>query len=410
MKKVFLVAVIAIFVNAGDLGSILDYAMSHNELSKSKEIDMQKPLLESQSIKKDYYPKIDVGGAYQRVDPRSNMRPGDIYNGYAKISFNLFDGNSKKYKINAKKFEYQALKFVNKSFKKALQFNIVRYYFQIKSLFANLDALKKTKEYLTAEYKRVTNLYNAGTVTEDEVKKIEASLQNTIYLINEKEYQIEKSKKELSLYAGKDVANIGSSQIIPPSPATKPDTLDSIKILQAQQKTIQYSAKSLDAYYMPQVNLEDTYNLNGYGRTDIFHPKGKNHQNQFMLTFNIRLFDNDSVKKQKEAILVQKLSLQKQIDYNKKEQKKDIKLALLNIKTIKSQIESAKKSLEAANKAFELVSNRYHNGILTVVDYLDALSVKTNAMAQYKMALYNLQVAYATYYLYANKKIEEFIK
>jgi len=411
MKRVFLsVILVALCANAGDLKNILDYALSHNELSISKDLDTKKPLLESQSIKKDYFPKIDIGALYQSSNPRTSFQPGDIYNAQAKISLNLFDGNKKRHQISEKKFELKSLKFQSKSFKKELQFNIVMDYFKIKTLFANLVALQKAKQYLNAEYKRVKNLFDVGSITEDEVKKIEASLLNTIYQIDEMDYKIEEVKKELTLYVGKSIDNIGDSKITPPTSAIKSDTLDSIKTLRAQQKAIEYSAASVESAYLPQINIEDSYNIYGYDRTDALHPKGNDHENKIMLTFNIRLFDNGSIKKQKEAILVQKLSLRKQITYYKKEQKKNIGLALLNIKTIKSQITSAKKSLEAANKAYELISSRYRNGAVTVVDYLDALSVKTNAIAQYKAALYNLQVAYATYYLYTNKEIKEFVR
>ena len=410
MKKICLsIALLASFVYGENLKSLLNYALVHNDLSVSKDIDTKKPLLESQSIKKEYYPTIDIGGTYQITDPRNMGRPGDIYGGFAKVSVNLFDGNKKKYMLNAKNYEFESLKFQSASFKKQLQFNIVSLYFQIKILKADLEALEGAKEYLNAEYKRIKDLYNVGNVTEDEVKKIEASLLNTVYQIDEVKYKLEDAKKTLALNVGKDINGIDDSTILPPKNIT-PDTLDNIKALKASQKSIEYNSKSLNSAYMPQINIEDTYGVYGYKRTDIMHPKGEDHQNQLSLTLGMRLFDNGAVKKQKEAVLIQKLSLQKQVSFYEKEQKKNIQMALLNIKTVKAQIESAKKSLEAANEAFRLITNRYHNGAVTVVDYLDALSDKTNAMAQYKTALYNLQIAYGTYYLYSNKEIKEFVK
>ena len=409
MKKLVLSAILTFYANADNLKSILDYTLTHNDLSVAKDINIKKPLLESESIKKDNFPKIYIGGAYQRYNPRPLGRPGDIYNGYAKISFNIYDGGSKKNKIEAKNFEFKSLSFESKSYKKQLQFNVVNLYFNIKSLKASLFALKKAKEYLTAELKRVENLFEVGAVTEDDVKKIEASLFNTIYQIDNIKYQISNLKKNLNLTVGKKVENLGDSTILPPVNITS-DTLDTIKSLQAKSKAIEYSAKALNSVYLPQIDISDTYSLSGYDRYDRTHPKGDDDENQLSLSINMLLFDGDSVKKQKEAILIQKLSLQKQINYYKKEQNKNIKLAFLNIETIKTQITSAKKSLEAANKAFEIISNRYHSGEVTVVDYLDALSVKTNTLAQYKMALYNLQVAYATYYLYTNHEIKEYVK
>ena len=409
MKKLILLLLLLLCANADNLKSILDYAVTHNDLSIAKDINAKKPLLESKSIKNDYFPKLFIGGVYSRLDPRSMQRAGDVYNGYVKISFNLFDGNKKKFSLKSKKFEYQALNFQSKSYKKQLEYQIVNIYFNIKSLKASLNALYKTKEYLQSEYKRVTNLFNSGVVTEDNVKKIEASLFNINYQIDNLKYQITSLKQNLSVISNKEIKEIGDSKIMSPL-NVKPDTLDTIKSLKAQSKAIEYIAKSLNSIYLPQINIDDTYNLYKYDRTDMFHPKGEDKQNQLTLSINMLLFDNNSIKKQKEAILIQKLSLQRNIAYYKKEQQKNIKLALLNIKTIKTQIESAKKSLEAANKAFEIVSNRYHNGKVTVVDYLDALSVKTDALAQYKTALNNLQIAYATYYLYTNNEIREYVK
>ncbi len=408
MKKLLLSAVLILSVNAENLKSVLNYAITHNELAISKDITAKQPLMESKSLKKDYYPKVYIGGAYQRLDPAPFGKPGDTYSGFVKVSVNLYDGNKKKYQIKSKKFQFESLNYQSKSYKKQLEFNIVNLYFNIKSIKAQLKALKTAKEYLLAEYKRVENSYKQGLVTEYDVKKIEASLFNTNYQIENLKYQLSELKSNLNLYVGKKINNIDDSFILSPK-KIKANTLDNIKALNAQMKEIEYSAKSLDSAYKPQIKLEDTYSIYKYGRDDKVLYEEDN-QNQLSLTVNMLIFDNNSLKTQKEALLIQKLSLKKQIDYYKKEQNKNLKLALLNIKTIKTQILSAQKSLEAANIAFEMISNKYHIGEATVVDYLDALNQKTSALAEYKVALYRLQVAYANYYLNANCDIRKYIK
>ena len=62
------------------------------------------------------------------------------------------------------------------------------------------------------------------------------------------------------------------------------------------------------------------------------------------------------------------------------------------------------------NSTFASISKKFNAGTVDNIAYLDALSVKTNAKAQYETALNNLQIAYAKYYFYANKNIEDFIK
>jgi len=406
MKLIYFL-LIAVFLSAENLQSILDYATKHNGLSKSKEILAKQPLIEAKSIKSDKFPKIYIGGMYQSYNPIPTGRPGDTLSGYIKISLNLYDGGKKKYLIKSKKYKFKALSFQSSDYKKQLEFNIVNLYFNIKILNENLKALKKAKEYLRAEYQRTKHLYDLGMTTEDNVKKIKASLYNTIYQIDDIKYQITSLYQKLSLYTGKEIKNIDNSFISPPKNIKK-SPLDSIKALKANIKEIEYNAKSLNSAYKPQINIEDSYNLYKYYRDDNLPPQ-ENNVNQITLSVNMLLFDNNSIKKQKEALLVQKLAILQQINYYKNEQNKNIKLALLNIKKIKSQIKSAKIALEAADDAFKIISNKFKVGDATIIDYLDALSVKTNAFAEYKAALYQLQIAYATYYLYTNNDIKNYI-
>ena len=403
MKIIYFLLAVSI-LSAESLKSILDYAAKHNDLSKSKEILAKQPLIEAKSIKSNKFPKIYIGGMYQRYDPIPTGKPGDTLSGYIKISLNLYDGGKKKYLIESKKYKFKVLNFQSSDYKKQLEFNIVNLYFNIKILNENLKALKKAKEYLTAEYQRTKHLYDLGMTTEDNVKKIKASLYNTIYQIDDIKYQITSLYQKLSLYTGKEIKRLDNSLILAPKNIKK-SPLDSIKGLKANIKEIEYNAKSLNSAYKPQINIEDSYNLYKYYRDDNLPPQEDN-VNQITLSANILLFDNNSVKKQKEALLVQKLALQREIDYYTKEQNKNIKLALLNIQKIKSQIKSAKIALEAANDAFRIISNKFKVGDATIIDYLDALSAKTNAFALYKSAIYQLQIAYATYYLYTNNNIK----
>ncbi|WP_321778704.1 hypothetical protein [Sulfurimonas sp.] len=59
---------------------------------------------------------------------------------------------------------------------------------------------------------------------------------------------------------------------------------------------------------------------------------------------------------------------------------------------------------------FLTISKKYDAGIVDNVVYLDALSSQTTAKALYETSLNDLEVAFATYYYYAGKNIEEFIR
>ncbi len=85
-------------------------------------------------------------------------------------------------------------------------------------------------------------------------------------------------------------------------------------------------------------------------------------------------------------------------------------LALSAIDTSNIKIKSAKSALIAATSAFKTISKKYDAGIVDNVVYLDALTSQTEAKAIYETSINDLQIAYAVYYYYAGKNIEEFLQ
>jgi outer membrane protein TolC len=93
-----------------------------------------------------------------------------------------------------------------------------------------------------------------------------------------------------------------------------------------------------------------------------------------------------------------------------KEQKMRHEISVARVKSSKLKIKSAKSALNAASSAFGTINEKYNAGIVDYVIYLDALSAKTNASALYEKSLNDLEVAYAMFYYYSGKKLEDFIK
>jgi outer membrane protein TolC len=165
----------------------------------------------------------------------------------------------------------------------------------------------------------------------------------------------------------------------------------------------------MSAYY-PMLRVEDTYSIYGYGNVDPIMPKQPDSQNQLMVTLGMRVFDNGSVEKSKEAVVASSQALNTQINYLSKEQKVNFEISQEKIKTSKVEISSATSALQAAKSAFITIEQKYNAGIADNVTYLDALASLTNAKALETKALNDMQSAYATYYYYSGKDIREFLK
>lgn len=397
------------FLLADNLKELLVYAMHNNNIVLSDVYKQKAMVKNAESTKSSLFPTLYLGGTYTRFDQRSPYRPGDVYTGSLTANYIVYDGSKRSSTIKQQLQQAKSLKFDTLAQKKQLQLIIVKYYYNIKSLMATKKAYEEANKDLKAELSREKKFYSIGTVTYNNVQSIQAALSNNLYQISSINYQILQAKKILSLQIGKNITKLQSSIIEPPKNIQSTPN-DTIKALQSSAKALQYQAQAVDSAYKPTISITDTYSLNGYGRYDQFHPKGQTNQNELLVDVNFLLFDNGSVEKQEDALLLQKMALQYQIAQKKKTQNINVELALFNIKTIKHQILSSKNALLSAEGAYNIVAKQYQVGSVDYVTYLNALSVKTTAESQYQQALNNLQIAYANYYFQSNKNIQEYIK
>lgn len=409
MKKSLLFLTIPAFIFAQDLGSILDTAMTKNRIVKSKQFIEKSKIEDINAVKSQYYPQIDVGANYQNLNERSFSTPGDIYSAYGKIGVDLYDGGKKSSLIKKNRALHTSSKYDLSSYSKGLQLLIVEDFYNIKSKEAYLNALNEKKLQLNAELQRIKKFYEVGSATIDDVDKLNAAFCNNSYQIDSVKHEILSLKRLFTIKVGQKIDTLDNSNIKEPT-NTKNEKSDYIKALKENAKSLTYQSKAVNADYMPKIRIEDTFSIYEYDRDDNSHPEGLDNQNKLMISLNMKIFDNGSSDKQKASILLQKRALEEQIEEKELEQNINIELSTSKIETVKAQIQSAKNSLISANSAYDTIQKKFIVGAVDNVAYLDALTTRTEAKAQYETALNNLQVAYASYYYYTNKNIREFIK
>ena len=408
MNKLLYLVIPAI-IYGDNLQGLLDYANTNNNLIISKNLTQKAKQKEVDSSKSASSATIDVGGFYQNLDQKTPNLAGDIYSGYAKISYDIYDGGKKSSITKQKQNELKASTFETTAFKKSLSLQIVQDFFNIKNIDSSILALEEERKSLNAQLQRVQKFYEANLSTKDNVDKLQSAYDTNSYNIQSLKFQKLSVLADLKLKVGKDIPTLENTQFKKPS-NLELELDDSINSLKAKESSLKNLAASLNSIYEPQVNISDTYSINEYGRTDSMHPEGLDNQNKLMLSVNIRLFDGGTVQKSKQAVMINSRALKSQIDYKIKEQKMQFDLSASRIATSKLKIKSAFSALNSASSTYTTIDEKYKAGIVDNVAYLDALSVKTNATALYKKSLNDLEVAYAIYYFYAGKNIREFIK
>jgi len=408
MKKIVLFIIFLSLLNATTLKSMLNSSKLQNDLVLSKDLEVLSSKKSIGVVKSSYLPTVDIGGFAQSLYPKTPMMAGTAYGVYAKLNYTIYDGKTKKYTLRQKRFELLSKEFESLEFKRSLALLIIKDYFEIKSLDSLLLAIKSKKKSLLSSVKKAKYYFKSGLIESSEVDRLKAELEMVNYNISSLKLQKATLLSDLSLKVGKKIKNIDNAYFI--KKRVKFSVNNEIKSILAKSASVSSEAKIIKSANNPKVNLGIEYDIYGYERYDLMHPRGVDKQAKVSLNANMRVYDGGVTKEKAQIAKIQALSIALQAKHKLKEQKSNFNLAKLRIRNIKNKIKSAKVSFNSANRFFKDTEKKYKAGFIDNSLYLDALAQKTEALAEYKRALNDLEVAYGLYYYYAGKNLKGYIK
>ena len=411
MKK-FIFLIVPALLLCDDLKSLLEFAKNSNNIINAKKISKSAKQKELDSSKSTYYPTIDIGGFYQRYDEKNAFMSGTTYGAGATFGIDIYDGGKKYHTIKQKKYEFSSSDYDFKDTQKSISLAIVEDFYNIKSLKSLLQARQEASKAVKAQLQRMQRFYDVKMATSDDVDRLQSAYDKNIYAIESLKFQILSLKKALELKVGKEIKSFDDSKF-KKLEDDNGDELDKIKALKASKNSILSRSETIDSIYYPNIRVEDNYTFYGYEDKPSINGmpiEQLDNQNKLMATLNLRVVDFGVIREKKEALNLHAKALQEQILYKSKEQKMQQKLSKERIKTSKLNIKSAKSALKAANSAFKTITEKYNAGVVDNVVYLDALSSQTDSKATYEKSLNDIEVAYAIYYYYNAKNLEEYLK
>jgi len=414
--KILVILVLPLFVFAQSHGlkTFINSASKTNGLIKAKEINIKAKREQVEAAKSAYWPTVDIGADYSLLSPNYLVSPGQVGSAFASVSVDLYDGGRKDAIVRSRDFEHEASLFEKRAFEKSITLEIVRHYYGIQKLKATINALRERSKELKAQISRVKKFRGAGLSTQEDVDKLVAEYENNNFILENTKLKLETSEENLKLISGLPAKQLKRNYFKEPRRIAF-EVFENIKMLQASANAIGENANAIDAGYLPQVNLSDTYHRSHFD--DLVTAPGINgneflidHQNKLMVSVNMRLFDNGKMSKESEAVKYQKLSLLSQIEHAKREQRMNFKLARESLKTNRTKLKSSKSALKAAQSTYNVIRQKFEVGLVDNIAFLDALSQKTLAEARYKETVYDYEVRKSIYYYYAGKDPKEFIR
>jgi len=415
MKNIILVFLLSTSIFASSLLELIKQAQT-NELVDVYKYKLNSSIKTYEATKSAYLPKIDIGASAQSISPVDTMGAGEIYNAYAMASVVLLDGFKRKNILDEKNKLKDASTHDLSQIKKDISLKVATLYFNTQIIQADIESLDQSKKQLQEQLKQQQKFYEAKLTTEDNIARIEAELANMEYKIEVKKYQLEEYTTLLYTLTNTDIKSLSKETIKEPKDINT-NELDSLKSMRAQAQSVGFKAEQLDAANYPTVILSDKYSYTDYKDDSLenlsmlgFSIDRVNSQNTLMLSVSMNLFDFGSTSKQREVALSEQNALLSQIAYTKKELDSNLRLSLRAIERSKKLLYASKLSQDASNRTYEIVHKKYKARVVDYVKYLDALSNKTEADAQYNRALWDLQISYAKYYHSAGLDIKEYIK
>jgi len=417
MRKLLILPLLSLSLLGSNLSALIEKAQS-NEL-----IDVYKARLTSSNLaykatKSSYYPRIDLGASGQLISPKDSLGAGQIYNIHADASLIVMDGFKRENILDEKTKLRHASEYDLSQIKKDVSLQVASLYFNLQIVQADIDALEQTHEQLSEQLKQQQKFYAARLTTEDNVVRIEAAIANLDYRVEVKRYEYDETMAKLYILSNEVVESVEAGGLFEPT-FGQPQELDTLKSMASTAEAIRFKAEQVDSSYYPNIILSDRFGYTAY-EDDAFDdlansPLGGsfervNTQNVLMLSLQMNIIDFSAASEQKQVVMAEHNALKSQLAYKRKQVSADLKLAERAIARSKKLLEASELSQSASNRTFEIINKKYKARVVDYVKYLDALTQKTEAQAQYNRAVGALEISYARYYYFAGFDVKEYVK
>lgn len=362
-----------------------------------------------ESTQSSYLPSIDLGGSYQNAYEETVSTPQNALKIQASLKYIIYDGGKKENLYSKQESTIDASKQSLEAIKNTLSLDVSRLYFEYLSLNADKESTNQEIKQLEAEFLRLQNFFKVGSVTKDEVDKIDSRVKNAIVSLHEIELETQKVLHTLEYYTTQKIDSIDDGATIKLKEEESSSLRADIKALEFDTTALLHEANSKKSENLPTLYFDNTWSHSDYYyENEPVTPLLINTQNIASLNLSWNIFDFGARSESYESKLHEYLSKKSALEYEKQKADVEYRLAQKSLEIATLKIDATKATLSAANATYELIKLKYQNGAIDNVAYLQALSEKYDAQRKYERVLYDFEIKKAELIYYSGKDIKEF--
>lgn len=392
----------------------------NNESYLIKQMQSEQANLDKEQAFRNYLPSLSLNSAYVAnnkdrfiIDPQESL--------FAKVSLNflLFDGGAREANLRALENREKLSLLDKEQNKNYLALNAITLYFNTLSLEKILLANQQKVAFLKSTFERLQKFYDAGLNPKDELESIKAKYHLSLLELSQNELKLANIQKEIKILSDTDFKVQGNAFL--ENPQQEKNQNYEVMIAKEQINLAKERVNLAKAEYFPKFYIQDNFNFykNNYNPkvpahfvnlADQFLEK-YSQGNQFILGMEWKIFDFNARAKEveKERLNVQIANANTR--FSERKNKEELNYLDKSLKVLQEQISALNLSLNAANLAFESVDKKYQAGLVSYVEYLQALEAKFKAQSDLELAKNEFEITKANYYFNAgidlNSKVKE---
>jgi outer membrane protein len=262
----------------------------------------------------------------------------------------------------------------------------------------NIMVINQAIETARANLKMIQSRYDSGFIVKSDLLRAKVRMADL-------EQQHLQAKSRFQIQEALLNASMGSGEGNPLNPVTPlsvgseiSETIDNwinialskrseIKNLHLKEEIAQKEVEKSRAGHYPNVNLVGNYEIN----SEDFSNSADNYTLGAVIRIN--LFSGNRISeetKSAKSLLARVREMQKSMEQGIQVQ---VREAFLKAKSARKRIAVAKIAVDQAEEGLRIVKNRYNNGLLTIIDLLDAELARQQAHTNYFKALHDYKVA-----------------
>ncbi|MEQ4366782.1 multidrug efflux RND transporter outer membrane subunit CmeD [Campylobacter jejuni] len=419
LKSAIFLALYPLAMLASNLHEFIALSQN-NESYLIKQMQSEQANLDKEQAFRNYLPSLSLNSAYVAnnkdrfiIDPQESL--------FAKVSLNflLFDGGAREANLRALESREKLSLLDKEQNKNYLALNAITLYFNTLSLEKILLANQQKVSFLKSTFERLQKFYDAGLSPKDELENIKAKYHLSLLELSQNELKLANIQKEIKILSDTDFKVQGNAFL--ENPQQEKSQNYEVMIAKEQINLAKESVNLAKAEYFPKFYIQDNFNFykNNYNPkvsapfanlADQFLEK-YSQGNQFILGMEWKIFDFNARAKEveKERLNVQIANANAR--FSERKNKEELNYLDKSLKVLQEQILALNLSLNAANLAFESVDKKYQAGLVSYVEYLQALEAKFKAQSDLELAKNEFEITKANYYFNAgidlNSKVKE---